>query len=87
MVNAVSGWDVVLLMTPSPALTARHHPQASHEFVETTSPQGVFVPDADQVARLAYMYFENHGEANGRDLEDWHQAEAELTAEGQLVGH
>lgn len=32
------------------------------------------------------MYFENHGEANGRDLEDWLQAEAELRAERQLVG-
>ncbi len=73
-------------MTPSPDLTALHHPQASHEFVETTSPQGVFVPDAEHVANRAHLLFENHGEASGRDVQDWLQAEAELTAEGQLVG-
>ena len=68
-------------MTPSPALTARHHPEASHEFQQST-----FVPATEDVARLAYMYFENHGETNGRDQEDWLQAEAELKAERQLVG-
>ncbi len=87
MVNTVCGLDAGLLMTPSPVSPARHHPQASHEFVETTSPQGVFIPDAEQVARRAHLHFENHGEASGRDVQDWLQAEAELTAEGQLVGH
>jgi hypothetical protein len=73
-------------MTPSRILTARHHPESNNEFVAATSTQDDFVPAPEDVARLAYMYFENHGEANGRDLEDWHQAEAELKAERQLVG-
>lgn len=44
-----------------------------------------FSPTADQVAARAYLKYENHGAANGRDLNDWLGAEAELIAEHQLT--
>ena len=87
MVNRVAAWDDSHPMTPSPAPTARHHPAADHDSVKTLPPQDVFAPTADDVARRAYLYFQNHGIANGRDVQDWLQAEAELKAEWQLVGN
>jgi len=44
-----------------------------------------FSPTADQVAARAYLKYENHGAANGRDLNDWLGAEAELITEHQLT--
>lgn len=73
-------------MTHSLASEARHPPAAGHDSVTTRLPQEAFVPAADAVARRAYLYFENHGVANGRDLQDWLQAEAELTAEWKIAG-
>lgn len=52
----------------------------------TRPPQDAYVPAADAVARRAYLYFQNHGNANGRDVQDWLQAKAELTAEWQCEG-
>ena len=36
-------------------------------------------PAREQVSRLAYSLYERRGRADGHDLEDWLQAEAELT--------
>ncbi len=69
-------------MTLNPAHTASLHPAASH----ARSLQEDFVPTAEAVARRAHLLFENHGEASGRDVQDWLQAEAELTAEAQCSG-
>ena len=69
------------LMTPSTAPAARHDSQAARP------PQDVFVPATADVARRAYMYFENHGVTKGRDVQDWLQAEAALKAEWQLAGN
>ncbi len=82
MVNLRSALDDVHAMTLSPAHTAHLHPAASH----AQSPQEDFVPTAEEVARRAYLLFENHGEAKGRDVQDWLQAEAELKAESQCSG-
>ena len=72
-------------MTRSPTTEARDHSATGHDFVETTSPQGVLVPAAEQVADRAYQYYQNHGAAGGRDVQDWLQAEAELTVEWRLM--
>jgi|GEM_PF-3621852 len=86
MANPVSA-DDHHSMTPSPAHTARHHPAGSPgSAAAARPPQDVFVPSAEAVARRAHLLFENHGEANGRDMQDWLQAEAELTAEWQCIG-
>jgi hypothetical protein len=69
-------------MTLSPAHTAHLHPAASH----AQSLQDDVVPTAEAVARRAHLLFENHGEAKGRDVQDWLQAEAELTAESLSSG-
>lgn len=69
-------------MTLSPAHTAHLHPAASH----APSSQDDLAPSAEAVARRAHLLFENHGEANGRDVQDWLQAEAELTAEARCSG-
>ena len=74
-------------MTPSPSPTERDHPAVGHIYLVERPPQDAFVPDAADVARRAYLYFENHGVANGRDVQDWLQAEAALKAEWQLAGN
>lgn len=43
--------------------------------VETT---GSVVPSEDEVRRRAYEIYIRHGRTNGRDLEDWLEAEKEL---------
>lgn len=50
---------------------------------DTTTP---FSPFADDVAYRAYLNFENHGGADGHDVEDWLRAETELIAEHRQVG-
>ena len=45
------------------------------------------MPATADVARRAYMYFENHGVTKGRDVQNWLQAEAALKAEWQLAGN
>ena len=38
-------------------------------------------PSRDEVARLAYHFYERHGRREGHDLDDW------LSAERELVRH
>jgi len=38
-------------------------------------------PSRDEIARLAYHFYERRGRRDGRDLEDW------LSAEQELVHH
>lgn len=48
--------------------------------VETT---GIELPTGEQleqIRRRAYELYESRGQENGRDVEDWLQAEAEITA-------
>lgn len=82
MVKPGAALDDVHAMTLSPAHTARLHPAAS----QARSSQDDIVPTAEEVARRAYLLFENHGEAKGRDVQDWLQAEAELKSESQSSG-
>ena len=35
-------------------------------------------PTRDEIARLAYHFYELRNRQNGRDLDDWHAAEAQL---------
>ncbi|MFZ2280053.1 MAG: DUF2934 domain-containing protein, partial [Prosthecobacter sp.] len=68
-------------MTLNPAHTARLHPVASHESLTPRPQQQVLPPTSEAVACRAFLPFQNHGEASGRDVQDWLQAEAELKAE------
>ena len=36
-------------------------------------------PSRDEIARLAYHFFERRGRRNGQDVDDWLAAEQELT--------
>jgi hypothetical protein len=36
-------------------------------------------PSPDEIARLAYSYFERRGRRDGHDVDDWLSAEQELT--------
>jgi hypothetical protein len=36
-------------------------------------------PSRDEIARLAYHFYERHGRRDGQDLDDWLTAEQELT--------
>ena len=40
-----------------------------------------FAPSADEVARKAYFTYVNEGSPEGRDVQHWLAAEAELTVE------
>ena len=44
-----------------------------------------FVPAADEVARRAYFTYENEGSPQGRDVQHWLAAEAQLIAERNLT--
>lgn len=43
--------------------------------------QSAFTPSSDDIAYRAYLNYQNHGSADGHDLNDWLRAEAELIAE------
>jgi hypothetical protein len=47
--------------------------------------EGDFAPSADEVARRAYFTYENEGSPQGRDVQHWLAAEAELIAERNLT--
>ena len=40
---------------------------------------GVEPPSWDEIARLAYRFYETRGRRDGQDLDDWLAAERELT--------
>jgi hypothetical protein len=44
-----------------------------------------FAPSADEVARRAYFTYENEGSPQGRDVQHWLTAEAQLIAERNLT--
>ena len=44
-----------------------------------------FTPSADEVARRAYFTYENEGSTQGRDVQHWLAAEAQLIAERNLT--
>jgi hypothetical protein len=44
-----------------------------------------FVPSADDVARMAYFAYVNESSPEGRDVQHWLMAEAELIAEHSRI--
>lgn len=42
-------------------------------------------PSVEEVSYRAYLNYQNHGAADGRDMQDWLNAETELIAERQLT--
>jgi hypothetical protein len=65
------------------AATKPNTPAATHKratkkiAIEVSEPQ-VYVPTHDDIARLAYSYWEARGHAHGSPSEDWIRAEQEL---------
>jgi hypothetical protein len=55
---------------------------AAAEFNKNTTG---FAPSADEVARRAYFSYENEGSPQGRDVQHWLAAEADLIAERNLT--
>ena len=54
--------------------------------VADLNPSGInFVPSPDEVARRAYFTYENEGAPQGRDVQHWLAAEAQLIAERNLT--
>jgi hypothetical protein len=55
--------------------------------LEDTSPRDVLAAEADadshneRIARRAYQRYENRGRDDGRDQEDWFEAERELLSD------
>lgn len=45
-----------------------------------------FSPSENEVAFRAYLNYQNHGAAEGNDVQDWLRAESELIAEHRSVG-
>jgi hypothetical protein len=58
--------DKVSIPRIVPAFTAR-------------STDGQECPSRDEIARLAYHFYETRGRLDGHDLDDWLSAEQELT--------
>jgi len=68
--------------TESAALTA-----VSEDSVPVLGSPGQATPGADDIARLAYFYWEARGGNGGSAEEDWFRAEQELLALARAVGH
>jgi hypothetical protein len=75
----------------------RHHEPSHHQNHQPASPshtaavsdlkrnEAAFAPSADEVARKAYFTYENEGSPQGRDVQHWLAAEAQLIAERNLT--
>lgn len=55
---------------------------------EKGSPLGRTAAEADieeQIRRRAYELYEERGRGDGHDVEDWLEAEAEITGRGEMI--
>jgi hypothetical protein len=57
------------------------HPVSPTAEVETSQAEKDFVPSPDEISRRAYFAYVNEGSAEGRDVQHWLDAEAELIKE------
>jgi hypothetical protein len=71
-----------------------HHQDHNHKPAEAARPTSApamtaaesnFTPAPEEVARKAYFTYVNEGSRDGREVQHWLQAEAELIAERQLT--
>lgn len=60
-------------VTRSPSAPVRRTRRASESAISAA-------PTAEQIAELAYRYFEESGYVQGNDLEHWLRAESELSS-------
>jgi Protein of unknown function (DUF2934) len=68
----------------TPPTISRKASKPAHDEVKDPSPSA-FSPTAEDVAVRAYTNYQNHGAADGRDVEDWLAAETALCAEEELA--
>lgn len=70
----------------TPPASSKSASKATNGPKDRSSPSAsAFVPSAEAVAVRAYLNYENHGAADGHDVEDWLAAEAALRAEQGLA--
>jgi len=71
--------------------TKKQKPFATAAMLDATAPQDAntipFSPTEDEVAYRAYLNYQNHGGADGHDVENWLRAESELIAENGVAGN
>jgi hypothetical protein len=64
--------------TPARPKRAKHSASAAEKPPEPAAIAAVCEPSQDEIARLAYSYWEARGFAGGSSEEDWLRAEREL---------
>jgi hypothetical protein len=87
MVNAWEAQQHGLPMKPNtPSTSSKNASKASNGDAAHPSPSAhAFTPSVEAVAMRAYLNYQNHGAADGHDVEDWLAAEAALCAEQGLA--
>ncbi|MGP8246560.1 MAG: DUF2934 domain-containing protein [Bryobacteraceae bacterium] len=63
------------------------HPRFSVEEIQTRPMYGAAAPHHQEIAALAYSYWEAAGRRSGRDWEDWFRAERELRVASVAYAH
>ena len=54
-------------------------PVLTGEYLVMVNPHDLERPSRDEIARLAYDYYERRARTDGHDVDDWLSAERELT--------
>jgi hypothetical protein len=87
MVKAWEAQQHGLPMKPNtPPTSSKNATKATNGHAAHPSPSAhAFAPSAEAVAIRAYLNYQNHGAADGHDVEDWLAAEAALSAEQGLA--
>jgi hypothetical protein len=70
--------------SPNPNLQPARAPQPAAVAVLNRN-EVAFAPSPDEVARRAYFTYENEGSPQGRDVQHWLAAEAQLITERNLT--
>jgi uncharacterized membrane-anchored protein len=70
-----------------PVSRRRTAPRKDPESAALTAVSEQIISVQDEIARLAYFYWEQRGGNGGSAEEDWFRAEQELLALSRAVGH
>jgi Protein of unknown function (DUF2934) len=62
----------------SPVRRAKHTPLPAEVSTDTQAPSIVYEPSREEIAQLAFLYWESRGYQGGSSEEDWLRAEQEL---------
>jgi hypothetical protein len=75
----VSGGRVLPIGRPSSPETANRLNRVGTGMSTRPDTGGRERPSRNEIARLAYQFYETHGRRDGHDVDDWLSAEQELT--------